>query len=313
MRGQDKRNSILSMAMLTKPVSEEGFKSTVPVTQKYIFSAAYVNFIHLAGIDVYPILLSATREEVREILLKVNGVMFPGGMSSVIHPDPKDPSRQVLTQYSQMVKVIMEEAKTLNDKDDYFPVFGICLGFEAMVLVESDDVNIIEKKHTGLHYNASLIYAMDPQESKFFSSFPSSLLDYMARVGCTYSYHEYMVDYEKLKADPKVSAIYNVASLSESQDRSCTYVSTIEGKKYPFYAVQYHPELSVISYFPPEFTYPDFNKASEVGRAFMWLMLQEVKKSLHRMDEEGEKKLLANDPGTVLPGAMFGNLYHLWD
>lgn len=299
--------------MLTKPVIEEGFKPETPTTKKYIFSKPYANYIHLAGIDVYPILLSATREEIRVILSKVNGVMLPGGMSSVLNPDPNDPTKQVLSSYSQMVKVIIDEAKALNDKGDYFPVFGICLGFEAMVLVESDNVGIIEKKHTGLNYNATLTYTVNPSDTKFFSTFPPDLIDYMARVGCLHNFHEYMVDYNKLLADPKVSETYNPISLSHSKDGSLSFVSVIEGKKYPFYGVQFHPELSVISYFPPEFTYVDFNRASEVGRAVMWLMLQEVNKSFHVMDEESKKKLLTNDPGTVLRDANYGVPYHLWD
>ena len=57
-----------------------------------------------------------------------------------------------------MEKMIMEESKDMNDKAKYFPVFGVCLGFEAMILVEADDVNVVEKKDNGLAYNANLIY-----------------------------------------------------------------------------------------------------------------------------------------------------------
>lgn len=305
-----RKNSTVAFAMLTKLVSEENFKNPTPITQKYIFSCPYVNFLHLAGLDVYPIFYNVTREQLREILSKVNGVMLPGGMSSVVNIEEKT-GKNMFSPFTEMVKIIMEEAKIINDKGEYFPVFGICLGFESMIAVEADDPNIVEKKNTGLNYNASLIYTVKPEESKFLSAIPIHVLDYLEKVNCLHNYHEFMADPIKFANNEKLTNTYKILSLSKSQDESTTFVSMIEGNKYPFYAIQYHPELGMGSYFP--IVLPDWNMAAEIGRSIMWFMLQEGKKNYHYLNDEDMKNLVANNPGTIIREPTYGVGFHLWD
>ena len=258
------------------------------------------------------ILLNITRDELRTILSKVNGVLLPGGMSSIVNPDPKDPNKLIYSAYTKMVKMIMEEAKAINDRGEYFPVFGVCLGFEAMILVEADDVNVVEKKDNGLGYNANLIYDTKRENSKFLSSVPQDLLDYMGRIKATHNYHEYMVDPDKFKENPNLSNTYQILSLSKSIDDKLTFISMIEGRKYPFYAFQYHPELAIATYYP-DVEYPDSNMAAAFTRTMLWFMLTEAKKSYHSMDEEDMEKLFTKNPGDVLRDATFNVCYHLWE
>eukprot|EP00826_Nyctotherus_ovalis_P010822 TRINITY_DN1282_c0_g1_i2.p1 TRINITY_DN1282_c0_g1~~TRINITY_DN1282_c0_g1_i2.p1 ORF type:complete len:273 (+),score=78.84 TRINITY_DN1282_c0_g1_i2:222-1040(+) len=268
-----RRNSVLSFAMLTKPVAEENFKAKVPITQKYIFSNPYVSFLHLAGLDVYPIPTDVTRENLKIILSKVNGVMLPGGMSSVVNPDPNDASKQVFSLYTRTVKMIMEEAKAINDRGEHFPVFGICLGFEAMIAAEADDVTVVEKKHEGLGYGARSTYALKRDDSRFLSAFPTHILDYVERVDATHNYHEYMTSPEKFAANANLTKTYKIVSLSNSMKGSFSFVSIIEGISYPFYAVQFHPELGMASYYRPYLYFPNENLAAEFGRGMLKLML----------------------------------------
>lgn len=309
---EKKKNSVISFAMLTKPVDEENFKSPNLTTQKFIFSNPYVSFLHLAGLDVYPIPTNVTREELKIILSKVNGVMLPGGMSSVVNPDPNDANKLVFSMYTKTVKMILEEAKTMNDAGDYFPVFGICLGFEAMLAAEADDVLVVEKKHEGLGYSATLNYTVKRDDSRFLSAFPPYLFEYMGRVATTHNWHEYMTSVEKFNANPHLPKIFRILSLSDSKKGSFSFISMIEGINYPFYAVQYHPEIAVASYYAG-LVYPNYNLAAEIGRCIINFMLEEAKKNMHSIDEEGMKKLVANNPGTVIRDPPMYVAFHLWD
>jgi gamma-glutamyl hydrolase len=308
-----RKNSRLVFAMLTKLVEEEGYKSIVPITQKYIFSHPYVAFLYLAGLDIYPIFTDATRENIKSILSKVNGVMLPGGMSSVMNPDPNDPSKVVPSGYTKAVKIVMEEAKAINDRDEYFPVFGICLGFEAMMAVEAEDLSVVEKKHEGLGYAATLNYTVKREDSRFLSAMSSHALDYSEKVKSTYNYHEYMTNPEKFAANNNLSKTYKIISLSNSMKDSFSFVSMIEGIHYPFYAVQFHPELAMGCYYTKIVVFPDRNKAAEFGRGMMWFMLNEAKKNSHSIDEDSVKNLVVNNPGVVQRDPIFNESYHLWD
>lgn len=310
---EQRQSSIKSFAMLTKPVAEEGFKSNVPVTQKYIFSNPYVSFLHLAGLDVYPIPTHISQENLRVLLSKVNGVMLPGGMSSIMNPDPNNANKMVFSSYTKTVKMIMDEAKAINDQGDYFPVFGICLGFEAMIAAEAENLSFVEKKHEGLRYNATLTYTVKRDDSKFLSAIPTHLLDYMERVKSTHNYHEYMTCPKKFAASANLSKTYKILSLSNSMKDSFPFVSMIEGIDYPFYAVQFHPELGMGTYYRPLVDFPNDNNAAEFGRNMLWFMLNEAKKSSHTLNGEDAKNLVANNPGTVLRDIKFNVRYHLWD
>eukprot|EP00826_Nyctotherus_ovalis_P010824 TRINITY_DN1282_c0_g1_i3.p1 TRINITY_DN1282_c0_g1~~TRINITY_DN1282_c0_g1_i3.p1 ORF type:complete len:207 (-),score=50.42 TRINITY_DN1282_c0_g1_i3:179-775(-) len=153
------------------------------------------------------------------------------------------------------------------------PVFGICLGFEAMIAAEADDVTVVEKKHEGLGYGARLIYALKRDDSRFLSAFPTHILDYVERVDATHNYHEYMTSPEKFAANANLTKTYKIVSLSNSMKGSFSFVSIIEGISYPFYAVQFHPELGMASYYRPYLYFPNENLAAEFGRGMLKLML----------------------------------------
>ena len=50
---------------------------------------------------------------------KLNGVLLPGGGANIDNDSP----------YLNTIRNIIKIAKEMNDNGDYFPVFGICLGF----------------------------------------------------------------------------------------------------------------------------------------------------------------------------------------
>ncbi len=311
-----KKSTKITIAMLGKLVAEENEdKVRMKTTKRFIFSQPYVNYIYLSGADVYPISTTASREEIRDILSQVNGVLLPGGMSNVFRsvPDPAEPTKkvQVWSEFTKATKIIMEEAAALNDRGVYFPVFGICLGFEAMIAVAADDTGVIE--YCGdkcIMYNARLFYDQKKKDSRLLSAFPDEILEYLAATNCTQNYHEYKVDKERMLRDKRVASLYKVVSLSPARDGSFNFVSMIEGVKYPFYAYQFHPEQGPKAYVPPEWVkYPDINKAAEISFVLINFMRSEAQKNGHSIRDEG--KLLINSPGTLEIGS-FGIMYYTW-
>ncbi len=316
MRGKGK----VTIAMLGKMVEEENAtKVHVATSKKFIFSQPYVNFVYLSGADVYPISTLATREQIRAILGQVNGVLLPGGMSNVIKSvlDLESPgkTKTVWSEYAKTVKIIMEEAKAINDRGAYFPVFGICLGFESMIAAAADDSGAVEfsgDKCVG--YNARLTYTAKRAESRFLSGIPEDVLDYMSSNAVSHNYHEYMADSNKFMLTPKLRDTYRILSTSPSRDGSLSFVSAIEGLRYPFYGFQFHPELSAKCYLPPQWLdYPDLNRAADITRAIMNFVREEAQKNGHEIEKGNETKLLISSPGTMELEASTGFWYHTWD
>lgn len=299
----------LSLGLLMKLADEDHFVPLAPSSRKYLVNQITVSFLHLGGVDVFPIYPDLSRDEIRAVLNKVNGVLLPGGNTNV---KVNEGDRVVCSKYAKAAKIILEEAKAINDDGEYFPVFGICLGFQSMIAAEAEDVDIVEKKDVGLGYNATLEYICDCANSKLLSAIPRHLLDYMGKVKSTHNYHEYSVDYDLFKSDPQLSKMYKVLSLSKSKDGTTSFISMIEGNKYPFYGFQFHPEFAIRSYYPETAVgYPNRNAAAEIARNVTDFVRREASRNSHKVGEGDKEKLLANSQNCVVLGSKYKLPYYL--
>eukprot|EP00826_Nyctotherus_ovalis_P038329 TRINITY_DN3585_c0_g1_i1.p1 TRINITY_DN3585_c0_g1~~TRINITY_DN3585_c0_g1_i1.p1 ORF type:complete len:305 (+),score=67.27 TRINITY_DN3585_c0_g1_i1:207-1121(+) len=299
----------LSLGLLMKLADEDHFVPLVPSSRKYLVNQITVSFLHLGGVDVYPIYPDLSRDEIRAVLNKVNGVLLPGGNTNV-KVNEKD--RVVCSMYAKAAKIIIEEAKAINDNGEYFPVFGICLGFQSMIAAEAEDINIVEKKDVGLGYNATLEYTCNYVNSKLLSAMPRHLLDYMGKVKSTHNYHGYSVDYDLFRSDSQLSKTYKVLSLSKSKDGTASFISMIEGNKYPFYGFQFHPEFAIQSYYPEAAVgYPSKNIAAEIACNVTDFIRREASKNSHKVSEGDEDKLLANNQKSIVLGSKYKLPYYL--
>ena len=61
----------------------------------------------------------------------------------------------------------------------------------------------------------------------------------------TFNWHNWMLTKETYIKDDKLSAFFNLNTLSYSMAGSLEFISSLEGKKYPFYATQFHPESNI--------------------------------------------------------------------
>lgn len=122
---------------------------------------AYVDYAKVAGAQVIPLIVNEPQEVLDVKLSKINGVMFPGGNGD----------------YVEYGRHIYEKAIEFNDSGRFFPLFGICLGFQNMSIWASDlgkDVlDVIED------YNVSktLKLLQHPSKTKLYA-----FLDEKARI-----------------------------------------------------------------------------------------------------------------------------------
>jgi hypothetical protein len=98
---------------------------------RYMIPASYVNWVGQAGGRTLPILLDQPDEYYQEVFSQTNGILFPGGNQGI---DPSD-------IYTEEGEILWNLAKQANDRGDYYPIWGTCLGFEdklsAIVIASS--------------------------------------------------------------------------------------------------------------------------------------------------------------------------------
>ena len=104
------------IAVISQAITSETLKND-PRFDKYTsyVMSDYVQFFEGSGARVIPILSTETEEETMDKLSKINGVLFPGGAGDDL--------------YRAKAEFIYKEAVKKNDGGEYFPLFGICMGF----------------------------------------------------------------------------------------------------------------------------------------------------------------------------------------
>ena len=108
------------------------FNNTYPSAEYSYIASVYVKFIEQAGAEVIPILYNYDKPTLKKIFSKINGILFPGGGS----PLKENGNLTLLTENGQYLMKLAIEA---NLKGDYFPIMGICNGFQLMIMAISNE------------------------------------------------------------------------------------------------------------------------------------------------------------------------------
>ena len=97
-----------------------------PPNHSYLASS-YIKNLEMAGAQVIPLFYHYSEAQLENVLSQLNGVFFTGG------------SEKLDLNYSWMSNVyfILEYAKKQNREGNPYPIWGTCLGFQAVMYATS--------------------------------------------------------------------------------------------------------------------------------------------------------------------------------
>lgn len=199
-----------------------------PKGMSYI-AASYIKWVEAAGARVIPIYYDDSPEDVRHIFSIVNGVLIPGGGATL------SPGHMFYDTASLLVDLAIEA----NDNGDYFPVHGTCLGMETLTVIISQNYTILEN-YDAEDAAATLLYTDNAEGSHFFKSLPPDVVHDLQQQPIAMENHGKGLSVSAYTDNPKLSSFFDVLSLSIDKSGK-PYVSTLESKKYPITATQWHP------------------------------------------------------------------------
>jgi len=81
----------------------------------------------MAGAQVIPIYYHYSKDQLVDLLGKINGVFLPGGEM----PIDRD------NQWTSNIQVILDYAIEQNDKGNPYPIWATCLSYEAIMYLYS--------------------------------------------------------------------------------------------------------------------------------------------------------------------------------
>ncbi|KAI4871875.1 hypothetical protein NFI96_003792 [Prochilodus magdalenae] len=144
------------------------------------------------------------------------------------------------SQFSRVAKIYYELAIKANDAGDYFPIWGTCQGFQQLTVLTSNK-NLLTLTNTKA-VALPLAFGQGAQSSRLFKSFPKDLLLSLSSENITANFHSWSLSVQNYTRNAKLKRFYKV--LTTNTDGRKEFISTMEAYRYPFYAVQWHPEKS---------------------------------------------------------------------
>lgn len=250
---------------------ETHFENLQHLGPSYI-AASYVKMLESAAARVIPIRINLTDEEYVKIFNVINGVILPGG-----GVDLKN------SEFARVSKLFYDLALKANDKGDYFPIWGTCLGFEELTVLTSGELllTMTDTEDVLMPLN----FTKNALNSKLFRNLPHPLYEALSSKPITSNFHHWSLSMKNFTLNEKLRKFYNV--LSTNFIGALEFISTFEAYDYPFYGVQWHPEKSPFEWKTPS----AISHTAEAVRVAFYMadfFVNEARKSEHQFSDEAQ-------------------------
>ncbi|XP_061784756.1 gamma-glutamyl hydrolase [Nerophis lumbriciformis] len=265
------------IGILTQIVSDAAMK---PYGSTYI-PASYVKYIESAGSRVMPIKLTLTTAEYENIFRRINGLLLIGGASNLETSD-----------FARVSKIFYQLALKANDAGDFFPIWGTCLGMQLLTVLVAGQ-NLLTKATAE---NVALPLNLTPAAytSRMFEGFPKELMEALQREPLTGHFHHYGLTVKAFKNNEKLQGFFTIISTNTGES-GVDFVSTFEGKQYPFYGVQWHPEVNRFQW-DSKLNFPHSPHAVQLSSLVAGFFVNEGRRSLHDFDDSKEALIYCYTP-----------------
>ncbi|CAL8123308.1 unnamed protein product [Orchesella dallaii] len=268
-------------------VSQEVYNKSdysLPPTSSYI-AASYVKYVEGAGARVVPILVDQDEAYLRRIFNSINGLLFPGG--AIIFEYDNSTINNSTKGFVSTGLFLMKLAKEANDKGDYFPVWGTCLGFEFMLFAEGNGQDARTQCQANNQLD-KLRFQKDAMQSMLFGKARKSVINTLGTKAVTANFHHLCLTPENFTRFG-LDQSYYLLSTSYDPVGNVTYVSAVESINYPFFAVQFHPEKNIYEWTKKE-NLPHSPEAIEAAQYFAMFYVDQARKNTHSFNSTTEEE-----------------------
>lgn len=228
-----KLNNRPIIGILTQAGLEED--KFVPKGGTYI-AASYVKFVEAGGARVVPVLADTPPDVLEGLLGRLNGFLIPGGAANL------RPGHDFFDTAAR----VLDFALRSNDAGNVFPVMGICLGFETLMVLTAGNHDIL-KPYSSDGMAAQLYFTADAPDSRFFQSWDLDLVFDVLQTPLTRESHSSGVSLKDFYQSKELAAFMNPLTLSLDKEGK-VYISTVEAKEYPILGLQWHPEKNTFEW-----------------------------------------------------------------
>ncbi|XP_034026492.1 gamma-glutamyl hydrolase isoform X2 [Thalassophryne amazonica] len=258
------------MGILTQIISDEVMK---PYGKTYIPSS-YVKYTESGGSRVMPIRLDLSTAEYKTIFQSINGLLLIGGAVNLQTSD-----------FAKVAKIFYQLALEANDARDYFPIWGTCMGLQLLTVLVSGE--LLMSRTPAENIAMPLNLTSDAYLSRMFATFSGDFMETLTQERLTGNFHHYGITVKDFVGNEKLNSFFNILSTNVATN-GVQFVSTMEAKKYPFYGVQWHPEVNRFQWDIKE-NFPHSHHAAQLSALLADFFVNEGRKSLHHFSSPEEE------------------------
>ncbi|CAM6089037.1 unnamed protein product [Calypogeia fissa] len=286
-------NSRPLIGILSQPGDGDGYKivnswTTDPAHISYI-AASYVKFVEAGGARVVPLIYNEPEEILKKKFGAINGILFPGGDAS-LQDGP----------FYQIAEKLFNWALEANDNGDYFPIYGVCLGFELLSVLVTKDHHVLEPFQASKKPAPIVFVDKAAKDKSFFKWFSDDLIERVSTESLALENHKWGLSPSKFAALKPLTDFFEVLTTTPDENNKI-YVSTVQGRKYPVTGVQYHPEKNMFEWGYD--TIPHGSAAGLFTQSVANFVVSEARKSQHAPSSaEQEQEFLIYNTNPVYSG-----------
>ncbi|XP_030745262.1 gamma-glutamyl hydrolase A-like isoform X2 [Sitophilus oryzae] len=263
-------------------------------------AASYVKHLESGGARVVPVWIGQNEDYYRRVVNYTNGLLFPGGGTYFNETGG----------YGEAATHLYNIALEYNDNGIYYPIWGSCLGLQALMYAALNGTKDIRVDCSLKNIAVPLEFSDGYQSSKLFSLVPKDVIQTLKSKNCTYNQHRYCLTKAVLKENDLLND-WNILATNKD-DNGLEFISAMEHRKYPVYGVQFHPEKNQFE-FKKGKGFPHSFDSIKTAQYFANFFVNECKKNANGFsDESVESESLIynfNPKYTGLKSAYYEQLY----
>ena len=282
---------IVGILTLPTPLSNQ----TYPQDSFSMIPSSYVKWLEQTGIRIIPLRYDMPNKILREMMGLINGILITGGSTSFFKNKSKicefkrllDPNILCPSLYMTKIDFIVKQAKKMSDRGNPFPIWGICLGFEG-ILISLSKYTLLRKPLSDVNHslNLKVMHNYDHFFNKFFGK---TLKRNIETKPLAFFNHKYAITPSLISQNNFLRKNINILTTSEISGEE--FVTMIKHKKYPFMGTQFHPEKIQYEHRSTLQTNASF-AGIEFSHKLAMLFFEEVSKNQNEMDNQNQLEAL---------------------
>jgi gamma-glutamyl hydrolase len=252
-----------------------------------IILVTYIRWLEAAGARVVPIAPWISEAELDTLLNKINGVLFTGGAREL----------KIDQDFERVANYILNRSIQLKNSNNItFPIFGTCLGFELLHI-------LIQKNNSLDHfssYNFKAPLTINKSiNSRLFSHLSAEEIEQVSRTPSVAEFHRKGISPKRFKDCKELKEFFEISAITFDKKGEVD-IAAVEGKNYPIYGVQFHPEKVIYNRNKRD-AVPQNSISIKLSQSLASFFVNEARLNNNIMTVDEAEKLGILDPSLKLP------------